>query len=57
MRYLLLIHNSEQESAKMSQEDMGKMMAAYGAFTNDIKEKGILVAGDPLQPTTTATTL
>ena len=57
MRYLLLIHNNEQESAKMSQEDMGKMMAAYGAFTNDIKEKGILVAGDPLQPTTTATTV
>ena len=57
MRYLLLIHNNEQQAATMNQEDMDKMMAAYGAFTKDIQEKGIFLAGDPLQPTATATTV
>lgn len=57
MKYLLLIYANEAQQGQMSQEDMGKMFAEYGAFTKDIKAKGIFQGGDALQPTQTATTV
>ena len=32
-------------------------MQGYGAFTQEVKEKGLMVAGDPLEKSTTATTV
>src|SRR5690349_13100242 len=57
MQYLLLIYANEAQQGQMSQQEMGKMFAEYGAFSKDIKEKGHFVAGDALQPTQTATTV
>ena len=34
-----------------------EMMAAYMAYTKDMKEAGVLRAGDALEPTSTATTV
>jgi len=53
MQYLLLIYIAESE------ERMGDPAehAAYGAFTQDIVQKGQFKAGDALQPVATATTV
>ena len=57
MQYLLLIYENEQISAKMSKAEGDKFMQEYFAFTNDIQEKKNYVAGEALQPTSTATTV
>lgn len=57
MRYMLLIHASEQEEAAMAPEAMGEMMAEYGRFSEALAESGAMVGGDRLRPTTEATTL
>jgi hypothetical protein len=43
--------------ASMTEEERGKMFQEYMTFTEDIKRSGHWVGGDPLQPTTTATTV
>lgn len=57
MRYAMLIYNDEAAGADMSQEDQQAVMAAYGAFTNEINERGINHGGEALQPTATAKTV
>ncbi len=57
MQYMLMIYSDESAGQKVSQEAMGQMMAAYGAYTEAMKNAGTLRAGDRLQPTSTATTV
>ncbi|HXD23586.1 MAG TPA: YciI family protein [Gemmatimonadaceae bacterium] len=57
MKYLCLIYDNEAQNAKMTKEEGGKMMAEYGAFTQDITKSGHYLGGNPLQPTSTATTV
>jgi len=57
MQYLLLIYENEQIGAKMSKADGDKFMKEYFDFTDDIKKKKNYVAGEALQPTSTATTV
>jgi hypothetical protein len=56
MRYLLLIYSPESDQAPP--EDVANAShAAYDAFTADIKARGLLLGGEALTPTTTATTV
>ena len=56
MRYLLLIYTAE--AAEEPPADVANAShAAYGAFTADIKARGLFQAGEALTPTTTATTV
>ncbi|MBL8896961.1 MAG: YciI family protein [Planctomycetes bacterium] len=57
MRYMLLIHSNEIQEAGMSEEAMGKIMAEYYTFTEELMKSGALRAGDRLRPTTSATTV
>ena len=57
MRYMLLIYESEANAAKMTRDEGAKVMGEYMAFTEDIRRGGQYVAGAPLQPTPTATTV
>jgi hypothetical protein len=57
MQYMLLIYDDEQAWAGMSEAERGQVFQAYGAYTEDMREKGAFVAGDALQPTSTATTV
>jgi len=57
MQYLLLIYENEQIGAKMSKADGEKFMKEYFDFTDDIKNKKNYLAGEALQPTSTATTV
>lgn len=56
MRYLLLIYVAEA-TQQPPPEVMQAEMEAYGAFTEDIRARGLMQAGEALEPTTTATTV
>ncbi|HUN56748.1 MAG TPA: YciI family protein [Candidatus Binataceae bacterium] len=57
MQYILLIYDNESAMKSRSQAEMGQLLTAYQKFTQDIVNKGNFKAGDPLQPTNTATTV
>jgi hypothetical protein len=56
MRYLLLIYTEETDEAPPD-DVAAASHAAYAAFTRDVRERGILQAGEALTPTSTATTV
>ena len=55
MQYMLLIYGSEAH--KLSSAEQGQLMNEYMTFTQDIVKAGKFKAGDPLEPTSTATTV
>ena len=57
MRYLLLIYTEENPATEWTQEMREAEMAAYGEFTKDIANRGLMQGGEALQGTTTATTV
>jgi hypothetical protein len=57
MNYILLIYGDEQQRVSMSDTERDQMFAEYGALTQELQDKGVLVAGDPLQPTSSATSV
>ena len=57
MQYLLLIYQSEAEGAKIPPAEMAVWYEKYGKFTEEIKKSGNYLGGNPLKPTTTATTV
>jgi hypothetical protein len=56
-RYALLIYSDEKAQENASQEEFGKVMDAYNAFTKEITDRGMMAGGEALQPTGTATTV
>ena len=57
MRYLLTIYADESRYATMTPEEGGKLMSDYGEFGRQAQEAGVLLGGEGLQPTATATTV
>ncbi|SRR5712692_8008650 len=57
MRYMLLIYDDEKVRGKMSEQERGAIHQQYGEFIESIRKSGHFLAGDPLQPTSTATTV
>jgi len=57
MQYLLLIYRSEAELDKISPADRAAVYGEYFKFTQEIKDSGNYVGGNPLKPTATATTV
>ncbi len=57
MKYLCMIYGSETDMAVRKEGENRVMMEDYFAFTTDIKKSGQYLAGEALQPTTTATTV
>src|SRR4051794_1556642 len=55
MQYALLIYEDESFWQTAPPEQLGKMMAGYGAFGQEAGER--IVGGEALQPTATATTV
>ena len=53
MQYMLLIY--ETEGRKLSPAEYGQLHQEYMTFTQDIVKSGQFKAGDPLEPTSTAT--
>ena len=57
MQYILLIYANEAEYAQLSPEQYGQMNKQYMDFTESIKQSGHYKAGEPLEPTSMATTV
>ena len=57
MQYMLLIHDEPDRLSSMSEEERGRLYQEYGAFTQQLREAGVMIGGDQLQPTSTATTV
>ena len=57
MRYLLTIYDDETTWNDVTPEQSAQVMEAYGAFGEAAKEAGVLLGGEGLQPTSTATTV
>jgi hypothetical protein len=57
MQYMLLIYGDEAARGSATKEQMGQMYAAYGAYTEAMKKAGVFKAGDPLEGSSTATTV
>jgi len=57
MRYLLLIYTNETSDTNASEKEQAEIMEAYNTFTRDLGASGSMIAGEALQPTSTATTV
>lgn len=57
MRYMLLIYSDETGMDNVTEAELAGVMAAYNAFGDEVREKGVFVNGDALHPTPTATTV
>ena len=57
MQYMLLIYVDETQALKLSEAERAALFREYGQFTESIRQSGNLLAGAPLRPTATATTV
>ncbi len=57
MQYMLLIYDEERRWAELPEEQRGSIMQEYFAYTQELVDSGAFIKGDPLQPTSTATTV
>jgi len=57
VQYMLLIYGDQNSWQALGEEERGQIMQAYGAFTQELRDSGAMVAGDALQPTQSATTV
>lgn len=57
MQYAILIYSRETDEANVSPQEWQAVMDAYNAFTREINERGVYVAGEALHPTKMATTV
>jgi hypothetical protein len=57
MKYVLAIYGDESARANATAEQGAAMMQAYDTLTREMEQAGALVAGEGLQPSSTATTV
>jgi len=57
MQYILLIYGDEARFQSLTPQRIGEVVSAYGAYTEALRQAGVLLASDRLRPTTTATTV
>jgi hypothetical protein len=57
MQYLLMIYGSEAGMQAASKEQVTQMSAAYAAYTEAMKQAGIIRGGERLRPTSEATSV
>jgi hypothetical protein len=57
MQYMCLIYDDENTWDALPEDERNAVFAEYGTFTQSIRDSGNYVAGDALQPTSTATTV
>jgi hypothetical protein len=57
MKYLLLIYENEVAWAAIPEAEKGKIFQEYMEYSRRIRRNGNYIAGQALQPTSTATTV
>ena len=57
MRYPFLTYSRPEDFANVPPEELGQLKGLFGAYIGALKEAGILVGVDWLQPVTASTTV
>lgn len=57
MRYTMMLYSNEADFADVSEEDMQQSLAVFGAYIGALREAGVFVDTDWLQPSATGTTI
>ena len=57
MKYLFTLYGEEGEWQEQSPEEMQAMLDPWIALDNELREAGVFVAGEAVQPSATATTV
>ncbi len=57
MKYVALIYAADGAAPKPETPEFGEMMNGYRVANETFVKDGVMVAGEPLEPTSTATTL
>src|SRR6476646_1165961 len=57
MKYALLIYSAEKDWATKSQDEQGRIYNEYMAYSIELKKSGKMLSCEPLDPTSTATTI
>jgi hypothetical protein len=57
MKYLLLLYADEGAAPPPGSPEFQAELAAYSAFFEEIDQRGVFQAGDPVQPSATAATV
>ena len=57
MQYLIMIYESAADFARRTSPEAPQLFGAYRAYTEALREAGVWVGGNPLQPPQTATTV
>ena len=57
MKYALLIYAAEKDWTEKSGEEQGRIYAEYMNYSIDLKKSGKMLSCEPLDPTSTATTI
>jgi hypothetical protein len=57
MKYLLTIISDESQWAAATPRELQEMMSAYDAFTREVTAAGVMLGGEGLSPSSSATTV
>ena len=57
MKYAVLIYSDETIWEKMTDAERGEMLGRFNALTEDLKKRGQFILGEPLDATTTGSTV
>jgi hypothetical protein len=57
MQYMLLIYDDEKHFQGLNDEERGRIMQQYSAYTQELRDAGALISADALQPTVNASTV
>ena len=57
MQYMLLIYDQERVIEALSPQDVGSLIGAFGAYTQAVREAGVLISSNRLQSIASATTV
>jgi hypothetical protein len=57
MKYLALLYADESQTPPPGSPEMNQILEAYGTFFQEITPTGVMVGGDPVQVSSTSTTV
>lgn len=57
MKYLFLLYADEARMPAPGSAELQQQVDAYGRYYDDVSSKGLFQSGDPVQPSSTATTV
>ena len=57
MRYMLLLYSAEDAGPQPESEEFGAHMEEWFTFTNEVEAAGVMLGGEALEPSTTATSV